>query len=101
MSCFLFQWVLFIWKVCSLGPPGPFQALLLLALLRQDPASLWTGLVCLLPPAPLLQGLKALVFFPKTMPEWEVVTVSPGFLGSPRRLRRSRTEALGTACPTG
>lgn len=67
MSCFLFQWVLFIWKACSLGPPGPFQALLLLALLRQDPASgLWTGLACLLPPTPLLQGLKARVFFPST-----------------------------------
>lgn len=94
MSCFLFLWVLFIWKACSLGPPGPFQALLLLALLRQDPASgLWTGLACLLPPTPLLQGLKALVFSPRTMPEWEVVTLSPSFLGSTRRLPCSLTEA--------
>lgn len=47
------------------GPPGPLPALLLLALLRQDPAlGLWTGLACSLPPTPLLQGLKALVFSP-------------------------------------
>lgn len=37
------------------GAPGPFQASLLSALLRQDLASgLWTGLLaCLLPPFPI------------------------------------------------
>lgn len=57
MSCFLFLWVLFIWKACLLGP-GPFQALLPSALLRQNPASgLWTGPpACWLPPPPSATG---------------------------------------------
>ncbi|XP_038405244.1 ras-specific guanine nucleotide-releasing factor RalGPS1 isoform X7 [Canis lupus familiaris] len=39
------------------------------------------------------QGLKALVFSPRTMPEREVVRLSPSFLGSTRRLPCSRRTA--------
>lgn len=83
------------------GPRGPFQALLLLALLRQDPAlGLWTGLACSLPPTPLPQGPKALVFSPRTVPEGEAVTLSPRFLRSTwRPLCSQRTAAQSHRAP--
>lgn len=80
MSCFLFLWVLFIWKACFLGP-GPFQALLLSALLRQNPASgLWAGPpACWLPPTPSRTGPggPSLLTPPPPRPGREVATLLP------------------------
>lgn len=79
------------------GPPGPFEALLLSALLRQDLASrLWTGpWACLLPPTPSPAGLEALFFFsPAIMPEWEVAAFPPSFLEAAQRLPCSQRMAI-------
>lgn len=83
------------------GPPGSLPGLVAVGSSETGPGFTvdWAGLLA--PSRPSPAGSESPCLLPQTMPEWEVVTVSPGFLGSPRRLPRSHTEALCTACPAG
>lgn len=82
--------------------PGPFQALLVSALLRQDPASgLWTGpLACLLPPIPFPAGSEG-PSLPIPPPcRMGSCDTSPSFPEAARRPPRSPRMAA-PALPTG